>query len=664
MPGWIETVRRLQIRVLLGATLQDVTKWVSGPISIDKSVDSAVVTASIPMTHVRLPWYAPGSFSAGPQPCQIWARVVTSTDDEWQLVFKGCTESPENSGAIIPSGPLRAVSDSSLWASKPVCLLAAPFAGDTEIEILEALAAANGLVLTVSGSVTGTVIKRPLDFSGITIVDLLKRWGPVFGWTWREADGGVELISHADVAGPSATPLWSLAAGQYYSVTERPPSRPVTAWVITAQEPTLADDGTAITTEVLDASGPGAGVWKTVWIRDITDGVLTQEVMERWEDYVVKGVTNAASDFLKVKEVTTTWTHELNGDSKPTGRLTDKVTVTKTYYSALSSTGTGDPPYTFEDGSFHVDNAESFQETERITESYTWNTSTCALATGEIETKRFLAPLSETSSGDTENAWAADGSNRSQTEETYQVVERLKFREGFWAPGDAHDSDLGTYFGFGTASGRVRYRLEGAERGMESGTNTQFRRNWEQATAWIETPDGTAHQKWTKRWPGSDAAAIRSTDALGLAIGEESGFAGYPYEETREDVPGQIPLPPMDSGVSRLYTMRPILVTVTATSPLPVNVKSEFAFDVESEAMAQRLGKWRLRMDHADIVTAQMPGVPEMKLWDPVEFTDSVRYCTARPGWISSIRLTLDPLSGKCDQQVVVGVDPMPAVGP
>jgi len=531
----------------------------------------------------------------------------------------------------------------------------APFAGDTEIAILESIAATQSLVLAVTGSVTGTVIKRALDFSGIAIPELLKRWGPVFGWTWRESDGGVELLAHADVVGPTATPLWSLVPSQYYSLTERPPNRPVTSWVITAQEPALADDGTAITTEVIDTSGAGSGVWKTVWKRDIANGVMTQEVVERHEDYVVRGVTDAASAFLMVSEVTTVWTHDTTGGGMPNGRLLSKTITTKRYYSAASSTGVGGPPYTFQDGSFHMDNAETFQEVEKVTETYTWDTTTCAIASGTIEVKKFLAPLSETSSSDPTNAWAVDSSTRSQTEETYQVVERTKFTEGFWQPGDEWDYSLGLgMFGIGGANGRLRYRLEGSERGMASGTGTQLRRNWEQATVWIEAADQTAHQKWMRRWPGSDDAAIRCADVLGLSIGAEAGYSGITPVETREDIPGPIPLPPMDSGISRLYTMRPILVTVAATSPLPVNVKSEFNFDAESDTMATRLGKWRLRMDHADTITVQMPGVPEMKLWDPIEFTDAIRSCTARPGWITAIRLMLDPLNGKCDQQVTV----------
>jgi len=663
VPGWIETDRRLQIRVLLGAALQDVTKWVSGTVTVEKSVDSAVVTASIPFTHAKLPWFAPGSYSAGPQPCQIWARVVTATDDEWMRVFKGYTEAPENSGAILPMGTLRAVSDSARWADKTVCILVAPFAGDTEIAILESIAATQSLVLAVTGSVTGTVIKRALDFSGIAIPELLKRWGPVFGWTWRESDGGVELLAHADVVGPTATPLWSLVPSQYYSLTERPPNRPVTSWVITAQEPALADDGTAITTEVIDTSGAGSGVWKTVWKRDIANGVMTQEVVERHEDYVVRGVTDAASAFLMVSEVTTVWTHDTTGGGMPNGRLLSKTITTKRYYSAASSTGVGGPPYTFQDGSFHMDNAETFQEVEKIEETYTWDTTKCYLKYIEVLRKAFAAQLSEAVFSDPTNAWAADGSSRVQTYETYQYLSSSKAAELFWEPGDQWDSMLGD-FGMGAMpTGRVRCRLENSVRKMPTGLANRF--NWGTFSAWIESADGTAHQKWVRTLPGSDATTVRGVAAeLGLGPSCEAGYAGYPKVETREDVPGPIPLPPMDSGISRLYTMRPILVTVTATSPLPVNVKSEFNFDCESDTMATRLGKWRLRMDHADTITVQMPGVPEMKLWDPIEFTDAIRSCTARPGWITAIRLMLDPLNGKCDQQVTVAIDPMPAVAP
>ena len=649
MASWIDINRRLQIRVLLGVGMQDVTKWVAGGISTEENIESAVVTASIPFVHTKLPWFATGSFSAGPQPCQIWARVVTATDDEWQRVFKGFTEAPENSGAILPAGTLRAVSDSALWADKTVCILGAPFAGDTEIEVLEAVAANQGLTLTVSGSVTGTVIKRPLDFSGITVVDLMKRWGPVFGWVWREADGGIELIAHADVAGPTATPLWSLVPGQYYSLTERPPNRPVTSWVITAQEPALADDGTDITTEVIDTGGTGVGVWKTVWRRDITNGVMTQEIVERWEDYVVRGVTDAASDFLKVSEVTTVWTHDTNGGGMPTGRLTSKVTTTKRYYSAASSTGVGSPPYTFQDGSFHMDTDETFQEVEKVTETYTWNTTKCSLYLGTIERKAWLAPLSETAYSDAENAWPG-GENRSATEETYQVVSYESFEETFWEPGDDMNQTMATFYGVAVGNGRFRGRMQGSERHSN-------RMNGSEQIAWVESSDGTAHQKSVVDYPAASGNPLGLPGLFGSGIMQGTRRAP-------EDVPGPIPLPPMDSGVSRLYTMRPILTTVTATSPLPINVKSEFNFDAESETMAQRLAKWRLRMDHADTITIQMPGVPEMKLWDPVEFTDSVRSCSARPGWVTAIRLLLDPLNGKCDQQVTVAIDPMPAVAP
>lgn len=285
MATWLHHDRRLQIRVLLGPLLTDVTKWVTGPISIDRSTDSLVTTASVPFLNSKLPWFVAGSYSAGPQRCEIWARVVTADGNEWQRCFRGYTEAPDNSGAILPFGTLRAVSDAGRWANRSGCLLLSPFAGETRKDLLETFAANAGFTLTTSGSVTSATVKRPLDFSGITILDLLKRWGPVDGWMWREVETGVELVPLEDIAGTAATPAWAFTAGDYYSLTEAPPSRPVTVWVITAQEPALADDGTDITTEVFDGTGTG----KTVWRRDISNGIMTKEVMERWEDYVVKG---------------------------------------------------------------------------------------------------------------------------------------------------------------------------------------------------------------------------------------------------------------------------------------------------------------------------------------------------------------------------------------
>ena len=528
--AWDSQFRQVESVVLLG--MQDITRHVRGAITLDRSTGSTVATGALPLKNSALAWYAPGSWSVGPQQVEIWVR---ERGESWTRLFRGVAEIPEDSELWVPAGTLRLVSHSQAWANQPLCLLTSPFGGATRAELVVQAIGIAGLKDTAGYpvAVTGTwpggrQITRPQDFSGVTLPEILRRWGEVEGGSFRETDGGFELLDLADCWGPGVTPLWDFT--RYVSITETGPGRPVTHWIFSGTEPKLPDDGTTVTVkpdDPEDTTGPRTELTITV-----TDGVITQEIEERYDLYVVKGVTNAAEELLLVKRVTTDREFALNVDLKPTGRLTTKTVTTETYYAPLASTGTGDPPYTFEDGSFRTQSAETFQETELVTEEYEWDEGKCLVKSGVIETKGWTAPLSESISSDPENTWTADSSVRSQTEETYQVVSRLKWRENLWEPGDPWSQDLSLYFHTAVLNGgRVRFRVEGAERGMENGTNTQFRRNYESAIAWIESADRLSHQVWTRRWTGSTADTPGCSDLLSLMVGEE---AARGYDSSRD----------------------------------------------------------------------------------------------------------------------------------
>ena len=661
--------------------LEDVTRYVSS-VSVSRSKESPVLRASIGISHDRLPYFKTRSFSSGPQDCHIWTMLRTKTQTDMRWVFKGTTESSPNAGLLRPSGTLTAVSDSARWADKPGCLLVTAFAGFTRLELLEAFSLNFGVSLTVSGDLTSAVIKKPVDIAGVNLIELLKRWLPMDGGVYRELDGGLEVIPFADVAGPAVTPAFDFTPETYFSLEEAPPARPVTDQILWGESPVLLPDGVQDPIEVLDG---GTGPAKTVVTRTIADGVITQEVTERHENYIVKGVTNAAEDLLKISEVTIDYTHDTTGGGAPNGRLLTKTTTTKRYYAPLASTGTGDPNYTFEDGTFHTQNAETFQEVEKVEETYEWDTDSCVLKSGEVIRTGWLAPLSEASSGDPEETWTADDSVRSQTEETYQMVSRLVFNQNLWVPADGwptQSSDpLRLYLGQGRPpEGRCYWRLEGEERGMELGTNTQVRRNWERASLWIENPDGQRHTKVTKTWQGSDAAAIRCADVLGLGIGAEAGFAGWTPEVINEDVPGPIPEPATQSGVTRMFALRPFIVAVRVSSPMPQTIESEHVIEAESKAEAERLGKWRARMEFAPRLTIAHPLYPDLDIWTPVRVTSTriqspaggivnVRNYTLRPGWIEAIDTALEIGDGgwglcKARQKSVVALDVFPSVDP
>ena len=249
--AWASRFRRIESAVLLGPCGQDITRWVRGPITIERSTGSTVATGSIPLKHTSLPWYAPGSWSLGPQQVEIWVREV---EEEWVRIFRGVAEMPANAGLWKPAGSLRIVSHSHIWANTPLCLMVAPFAEQTRKQLLELAVGIAGLPVAITGSWPGgRQITRPVDISGQSLVQLLQRWGEIEGGSFREVDGGLELIDLATCWGPSASALWDFT--RYTSPAETPPSRPVTSWVFSGTEPKVT--GTTLTPGTAGKGGSG-----------------------------------------------------------------------------------------------------------------------------------------------------------------------------------------------------------------------------------------------------------------------------------------------------------------------------------------------------------------------------------------------------------------------
>lgn len=657
--AWASRFRRIESAVLLGPCGQDITRWVRGPITIERSTASTVATGSIPLKHASLPWFAPGSWSMGPQQVEIWVREVA---EEWVRIFRGVAEMPANSGLWKPAGSLRIVSHSHVWANTPLCLTVAPFAEQTRKQLLELAIGIAGLPVAVTGSWPGgRPITRPVDISGQSLVQLLQRWGEIEGGSFREVDGGLELIDLATCWGPSASALWDFT--RYTSPAETPPSRPVTSWVFSGTEPKLPDEGTTTTVLPDNAGSPGGdpggdpvGV-RTELTRTVTGGVITEEIEERYQLYAPKGVTPGTEELRLVRRVTTTFTFAKNENDRPTGRLTEKVTVTEEWKGILAATGES-PNFTWSTGEFSTEESESFREVKRITEIYGWNAQTCTLGTKTIETREWFAALSEPSFNDPEVTWTADSSLRISDVEEYQVRTREKTSEGTWTPGDPWSSTMASSFGMGSSRGRVRWLFEGSERCAASYSNANRRRNFQRATAWIESADGLSHQKWTRTWPAEAAWEVP------LDLGIEAGRVGIVPQESREDSPEPIPLPPMESGTSMVYALRPWVTSFVVSTRLPEVVQSEELLDAETVEEAERVGRDRARRAFAVRETLDLPADPRWQLWDPIRFSSPARNCDLRPGWIESLRLSLEPFSGRFSAQIGLALDPFPSVAP
>ena len=637
-------MQSLRTQVLLGPLLEDITDAVTGRITVSVSTESPVRTAQIPVASERLPYYVTGSWSRGPLPVVIRVGRRTEAGTTWTTLFSGTTEIPENAGVIIPSGALRAVSDAAAWANTPGCVLIGPLQGYTRVDILGMLATAAGVTLTVSGSHTSTVVKKAVDLSDVTAIDLLKRWGPLDGCVGREADdGSLELLDFADVCGPAAAAaVGALTPDSYFAPREQPPSRPATDYVVSGTEVVVPADDTYVTT-IPDAVGNGS----VVLTRTITNGVMSQEIRERYDDYAPLGTGVNPTTNQVIERVTTDFTHDTNGGGEPTGRLLSKTTVIERMYCPFADQGTS-PYFTFTDGSFRTATDETLMEVERVEETYTWDTTGCFLATGHVETQKWLAPISEAAYSDPTYTWP-DGSVRSQHEETYQVTSDEKWEEYIAGPQSAYNPGLATRFGTGSFSARWRGRLEGSLRHSS-------RLNSEQAIAWIEGADGASHNKLTRTITSNDQLAL-----FGLGA-----YTGQIVEEwAREDGEGPMPMPPVVSESARTYAQRAWTASASATGTAwPSVATNQFDKDAENKAEGERAAKWAMRLAFAVPLTIDHDGEPTWKPWDVVTVTDPVREYDTRQGWIDSIQWSIDPHNGVLDQQTVVKVDPLPEVAP
>ena len=658
--SWTARARTIETAVLLGPAGQDITSAVRGTINLERSTSSTVMTGTLPVKASQLAYFHANSWALGPQQIQIVLRARaggTSTWTDWLTLFNGVAEAPSNAGRWQPSGTLRLVSHSYRWANAPLCVMIPPFSGLTRQDLLQQAIDTAGLGLTVSGSwPSGRVLTRPMDWNGQTLVQLLSRLCELEAGGYRETAGGLELFDLADCWGPAVTPLWEVEA-DYYSPAETPPARPVTMWIFSGTEPKLPDDGTT-TTELPDDPEDPTGP-RTVKTVTVTDGAISQEIEERYDLYSPRGVTPGAEEVRLVRRVTIALTHARNADLRPTGRLTDKITTVEEWKGIYTATGDS-PNYTWADGQFSSEDIETFRTVRTITETYTYNADTCALEDITIETEEWFAALSETAFTDPEVTWP-DGSLRIQDAELFELRSRTKSREGFQLPADPWNPDLSNYFGLGSSGGRVRWRFDGSERCAATYANSQARRDYQRATAWIETPDGLSHQEWVREWP-----ATAATGPIPLTLGEEAGTSGLAPAETWKPVPEPIPAPPIESGTAPLYALRPWVTTFTITTRHPANIPApEELLDAETVEEGQRAARYRARQQFADTLHLECSRPdPSRRPWDPITVTDPARNIAARQGWVRSQKFQLEPMRGLFKEALDVAIDPFPGTAP
>ena len=619
LAAWSAQIRRTATRVLLGAEAEDVLR-VSGDVSVAADLDSPVATASFVVTDPRAAFFSADSIATGGIPVRIRCRISTDLASADTLVFQGATEAAPNEGAYVPVATIQAASDGADFLEEKGCLALAAFAGYTRLDALKGFAESVGIDPDrIIGGEDWAVIRLPLDLSGLSTWELTRRFAELEDCYVRIVDGNLEIIPARQIIGPAAAPVFDFTQANYLSVSETPPNRPVTRYVLSAVgiPEELFVGATEETAAEIAGGTDSLGVrWETRTLTTTINGVRIRQRIEEWRDVAIPGVTPSATAWRlwRLTETETEWgTVLVDGVSLKTSRLDLESTTVSEYFSPPCRTADG---YVWSDGTRHVADTASWQITGTTWTAYTYDPDSCILASKVTRTGGWYSELlsgGEVYDGGAERADAA-----------YQ-----------WIAADAIPP-------LGMVVETYAEETSDAEHAVTSETVT---------TGWAGTPSETWRDKSGSltRWstvPGSGVVTQATAEFF------EDGSTAYnakPYA-------GALPVLQRASGDIPQYRTTPLVLTATADgSRYTASPHVETVWGAETMDDLVRVSRHRFREQHSPRITVLHRAIPQLRLCHCLSATDPTRSLDGRPGIVTGYRLILDAsTTGALNQETTV----------
>ena len=631
LAAWASQIRRTATRVLMGDEAEDMLR-LRDAVTINVGSDSPVATASFRLTDERCAFFAADSIATGGVPVTIRCRISTDTADADTEVFAGLTEGATNEDHYVPTAAIQCAGNGAEWIDSVGCIALAAFGGYTRLAVLQAFATAAGIDSTrIHGGEGSGTVYLALDLSGLSVWELARRFAEIEDWYVREMDGDLYLLPAREIVGPAAAPIFDFTQGNYFSVREDPPVRPVTRYVLSTvgvPEEILTGGTEETTTEIVGGTTALGVAWETRTVTTTFNGVTTSQRIEEWRDAAIPGVTPSAVAWrlMRLTETETTWgTVLVDGVSLRTARLVSQSMTVSEWYSAPCRTADG---YVWSDTTRHADAAATWQVTETRADSYVYDTDSCLLTT---KTSRFGGWYSELATGgetyddgairaDVAYLWIADTATP-----PFKLVEETYAEE---------TSDT--------------------LRAVTSETVT---------SEWHLPPGALLDEEWSAatgsktRWSTTPGSGVISEATWEFFVDGSSQYASKSYA-------GQLPALARASSDVPQYRTVPYVLTATAEGDrYAVTQATETVFDAESIADLTRVARRRFRDSMSPRVTILHPALPLLKVFDVVTVTDPARTLDAKVGYVAAYSLALDPLNGGLRQETTV-VFPLPAYDP
>lgn len=653
------------LRVVLDGA--DVTSLV-GSVSWERSRERAAHYATFTLADPWVSYADQFSYSNGSYPVRIYRYSKSRLDFDETLVFRGRTEAPSNTEPILPTGTFRCVSDSAIWDEPKACFRLNAFGGMTRGEIVQALAASVGLAVEVPPE--SALVRKPVELMNVPVFEIIRRYGEIEGWYPRgTVDGGIEIRTEQQVWGK--IPEYWYDETNSFTVTEEPPSRPPTRYVLSGT--TIEKDFSGSET-----TGTGATVYEEIsgGIRDgrawetrrrledsgsgdVISGDDAQiiETIDEYDTFAPLGTVLGVEEFQLKKQTkirtyfkTYSFKNELGTWSRArTSQQTKRRTTVEEWFSPLAPKD-GE---LWTDGTHHAGTVQAFQTTSETIEEWAWLPSTdedrpCELDTLTTTVFGYYARATGGATG----IWTRDGGGS----ETYVEDTSAAF-------------DDGNQYSYVAAGGLVAYDLPrisetietwtvasigGARSVVKSATAYGMKKTRDEIRGVYDAINNFQYRYGPLEEYGSIGTAVtRWTQSAipGKHIENGVGLDGSYYSK---QVDGEVPDIPRTDGETPSYQQDVMVLDATIlTGNYPYNVQAETIPEAEDADELQAIYERRLRMDRALRHTIPAPDNPWVDVWTTIEQTDNVRSVNAWPGPIESIRVSVDILSGAGLAEVV-----------
>ena len=640
---------------------EDITSLV-GDVTWERSADRAGHLAAFTLADERVAYAHATSFSNGSKAVRIYRYTASRAGSDEVLVFQGRTEAPGNSEPILPTGTFSCISDAAAFDEPRACLRYAAFAGKTRAELLDELAASVGLAVTIPTGWGETVVRKPVEYVNVSVFDVARRFCELEGgWPRSTVDGQLEIVPEDEVYGPA---IWSFDESNSFTPSEEPPQRPPTRWVLSGTgiaSDYSGDETTGAAESIVETvTGTATAETRTV-LKDSGSGVnytylgargQVEEIVEEYDTFAVLGtVVNA--DAFQLKKRTTTLTrfrtYGYQGKGR-TSQVLERTTIVEEWFSPLAEKDGN----LWTDGSHHFDTEQTFRETQRTVEEWTWIASTDEDRPCELDTKTTLVTgYYAAKDGGITGEWgrAIDGTE-TYTEDTSKA----------WDDGNSYSYGL-----TGTPTMRpTAYSEETWEESAFGGRRTVTQRI--EVSGWSETRgeyrgpyDGINNRQY--RYGPTEEYDILGTNMKRWIQSAVDGkhvvqTANYDGTYSSEEADGDVPDIPRSDGSTPAYQQD--VMTLDATdgdSAYPYLVESETI--PEAESVEELEAVWARRMRTARAVRHTIPAPDEkwLNVGSSVAETDAARSMTAWVGPVEQMRVGVDVLSGMGVAEIVVALE-------